>query len=258
MLHPSHDSSAAGFTLIELLVSIAIVLILIALVFSVGGQALQSAQAVKCSGNLRQIGFAFSSYLTDNNGNFPKHPTNAPASATWDMQIMGYLENSGYNFLSVMGTGLDTTANLSVANLFKCPVDRGPRAVGKYPRSYAITTWTCNDGGTHYSTSLPQGVGVNVNQLDPGSASRSAVLVECPAPMPPVGNIIAGAPFAFSTRSRYDWSDLHGKRANILFADWHVELISQKDSGTTANAFIGRYYPPESPFWIANQPPPFP
>jgi len=117
-------NSRIGFTLIELLVTIAIVAILIALVFSVGGRAISNGQAVKCGANLRQIGQAFSQYLADNQGQFPD--ATGFGRPEWDMRIMGYLDTSGYDFLSplIPSVGLSTAVPLPVSGLFKCPVDR--------------------------------------------------------------------------------------------------------------------------------------
>lgn len=61
-----------GFTLIELLVVIAIIAILAALLSPALRQARDSAQALKCMNNLRQLGLVFRMYTSDNN-DYPHH-----------------------------------------------------------------------------------------------------------------------------------------------------------------------------------------
>lgn len=60
-----------AFTLIELLVVIAIISILAAILFPVFAQAREKARQTACTSNLRQIGFAFSLYMQDNDDVLP-------------------------------------------------------------------------------------------------------------------------------------------------------------------------------------------
>lgn len=81
-----------GFTLIELLVVISIIALLISILLPALRAARESAQAVACGSNLRQIGTAMHVYVNDSNGRLPlriytsiKHPT-APGLR----EVLGY------------------------------------------------------------------------------------------------------------------------------------------------------------------------
>lgn len=239
-----------GFTLIELLVTIAITLILMALIFAVGGRAVSSAHSAKCSSNMRQIGVALGQFSADNDGKFPGLAAAAPAT-TWDMQIMDYLDPSGYNFLGVSSAiGLPATVPLTSGDIFKCPADKGIRAADKHKRSYTIARWTLNIGN-EYTSSLPALSGIPRQNLQ--EPARSGVLFEVPAGTPPgpaTGNVQGHVNFSYGYTPLYLWSQIHRDKANMLFADGHMELIPRTKTDTAGNA-AARYFPPESAACIA-------
>ncbi len=64
----SPSRSPHAFSIVELIVVIAIIAVLMSLLLPALKRARQSAQIVACASNLRQVYFAFQSYLNDNRG----------------------------------------------------------------------------------------------------------------------------------------------------------------------------------------------
>jgi prepilin-type N-terminal cleavage/methylation domain-containing protein/prepilin-type processing-associated H-X9-DG protein len=72
-----------AFSLIELIIVIAIVGILLTLAFPEYQRLIERARSVVCMNNLRQIGVAVGTYLTDNDNTFPFIEPN-PADPVYD------------------------------------------------------------------------------------------------------------------------------------------------------------------------------
>lgn len=70
-LIPQRGRRWGAFSLIELLVSIAMVVVLVALLLTVVSRSRAAAQSVSCTSNLRQIHGAMMLYCRENSGRFP-------------------------------------------------------------------------------------------------------------------------------------------------------------------------------------------
>ena len=100
------DCRRRGFTLIELLVVIAIIAILAAILFPAFVKAKESARTASCCSNLMQMGKAFSMYVDDNNGGYPRgfrgrfssekllHPQQDSSYVSWDIVTFKYFRNT--------------------------------------------------------------------------------------------------------------------------------------------------------------------
>ncbi len=147
---------------------IAIIAILASLLLPGLSQARKKAQAVVCTGQLRQLGVAVGGYMADSDGRYPPFRVGGgggyvgPGYAAYDTQISYVDLLLGEMGLEMTPAQLDrgdwTTAQLADARglhaLWKCPLDdvdasqtaNSGRAVGKIPLTYAMTGFVFGDG----------------------------------------------------------------------------------------------------------------
>src|SRR5436190_2160720 len=112
-----------GFTLIELLVVIAIIAVLVGMLLAAVQKVRASANRIKCSNQLKQIGLAIHNYH-DNSGFLP--PTAKACEITWTVLILPYLEQD--NLFKQWNLGRDYSdpnqskqAKLTTVNTYFCP-----------------------------------------------------------------------------------------------------------------------------------------
>ncbi len=87
---PQRPGGRAAFTLIELLVVIAIIAILAAILFPVFAKAREKARQIVCVSNLRQMGNAFTMYISDYDETYPM-------TYLWKQRLQPYIKTTEIN-----------------------------------------------------------------------------------------------------------------------------------------------------------------
>jgi len=165
-----------GFTLLELLVTMALFGCLAGLVMPAGTRLKARAAAVRCAGNLRQIGTATTLYAAE-------HEQTLPAVEPWPSKPVYSSDYGAQSLAEALGPYGVTH------ELLRCPSDT--------PGGYFLQE------GSSY-------------QWFPGAnKARLAALDQSPG-VPP------GAGTPSKLMIAFDYSAVHGKLSNVLFADGHV------------------------------------
>lgn len=199
------DPSGTGFTLVELLVAVAIIVILIALLFPALRSVGDKSASAKCAGNLKGLGAAVGVNAAENNG---KWLIMDQMYGSWDktMRDRGIMDSDKASF---------------------CP-SAEPKSYGLY-QTYGVT-WM----GV---TAVPEDQNVLLYSTNT-TGTRTYYEINMLAISQPAKYLIMADSFTTRFRSQYhivqgntgmDEIQLrHNGRANVLFADGHVDALDTK------------------------------
>lgn len=196
-----------GFSLPELLVVIGIIALLLAILLPVIGKVRVSANKVKCSAQLAQLGHAFQGYLNDATGKVPlvnplpeQNPARFQGPPIWNA-FDRYLSNN--------------------RAVWRCPADRAINVGTEFPA-----------GKETYADAFGLSYEYNfwLNTFHGGNSLRSA-LNDAKTRL----NIDSNEFRVFN-----DFSHFHGPAGragnmNFLFADWHVGDLGAADRSVLAS-----------------------
>ncbi|MHB9036721.1 MAG: type II secretion system protein [Armatimonadota bacterium] len=241
-----------GFTLIELLVVIAIIAILAAILFPVFAKARRAAQASNCQSNLKQIGLAIKSYLSDWEDTYPTNRnlagTQYAPTVTLSLDANGnpVTDNAtgkpvrftnGVNWVEALYNYVESVTKMDDSqSVWKCQAANVLSSNGETTNkqlqgcvSYAFNGFLVEQGESAVRTAANT---MMMRELDryghselrpttPTTTSNSASSTTTPAkPFLSVASAeLLASPPNFNAK-------MHGTGSHILFADGHVKLYS--------------------------------
>jgi prepilin-type N-terminal cleavage/methylation domain-containing protein/prepilin-type processing-associated H-X9-DG protein len=225
-----------GFTLVELLVVIGIIAVLMSILLPALNRARESAKAVTCASNLKQIGIAFAMYVNDNNDFTPNFIYNPSP----DPQIPGELQWSHalWRYLAARPTGVGVTGMEEMKQtVFFCPSAKSSRqrfvGWGATPCSYMPNSAVMNH---NYWDSVQR---IRHRKHGPiRFKARQMALAETWLGTSPAWDLVESwEPNSAIWVGEYRLKGMNvgsrgcvlpwhsgGRTSNILMADWHVEV----------------------------------
>jgi prepilin-type processing-associated H-X9-DG protein len=231
-----------AFGLVELLATIALIALLLGMLLPTLARARESANRAKCLSNLRQLALAFTAYLNDNKGRFPRPAQNAVQTPEDWVHFQSWRTPADGAIAKYLGEPFNPA-------VYRCPSD-DPASHRKftfdsltvqYPYSYTVNEQICRIEW--------RGPTLRVNQIR--NPSEKILLIDeaattiddgCWAWQAHQGGNGASDPrnVLSNRHDRKAEKAAHARfgRGNAAFVDGHVEFIGRNES------FDARYFDP--------------
>jgi prepilin-type N-terminal cleavage/methylation domain-containing protein len=224
----------AAFTLVELLVVIVIIAALAGISFTTVKSIKERANESTSAANMRQIGIAMQSYVSDK-GAYPRPgDRDSPEfQVSWDRIIMNNLGSPDFNFLTgrsdpIRKDSPESAALGNAVNILYCPGDETPAPSGQFRRSYALCPWVVSNRGPGFSNGFPgfaDGIGPPPTLI--AEPHRAVLAIEFQSreggPQNTIGSGNYGYLFGFRPMPQdIGPAEYHKKNQLLLFVDGHV------------------------------------
>jgi prepilin-type processing-associated H-X9-DG protein/prepilin-type N-terminal cleavage/methylation domain-containing protein len=237
MRHATFHRKAIGFTLIELLVVIAVIGILASLLLPALSRSKAKAQQALCRNQVRQLGLAIMLYSADHDDIFPTAAANSAAGAQPEDWIWWQTETDASGNLVMRdpaGSALVPYLGSYDSRYFRCPTDKDALArellwkqdmnAEQYIYSYSLNAFS-DFGMASYISKDRTMIFLNRHSriLNP---SQKIMLAE------ERGGADDGPGSAVIDDGRwippgYPLTMRHSGKANVTFADGHVETVTK-------------------------------
>ncbi len=249
--------SAVGFTLIELLVAIAIIGVLSGLLVPALGMAREAARSALCKSNLRQLGIAMQLYIDRHNGLCMPATNDGGQYSFWfgrrpvpwpQPGYQNYDRTKGYLF-----PYLRVTRAVELCPNFLVPTRSTDGKLVGYAYNYAekVPAGVVRVGNKWMTMYLEKGLGATTQFDRIQRPSRFVVFADGarvsrggPAyDNTPPGTIQENTHLGYPEPANFDCGVhfRHNGKANVLFADWHVEELEPRSTASTGDKLVGHF-----------------